>query len=175
VTARRRSTRLDFCCYCLLVLVRNASWFSWLEEGRPAANRRCQSPAEGCPCAFGSQESMGAVRRSGGGPGGGRGHQAPGRARRTLTVWGWKSKSDDEGLKDLYMLDSPQARGRQDGRPPGASERWMLRLPGRRPGRGSRRRLEPHLVDADPRPLEWYYYTSETDLRGPAYTITNQY
>ena len=152
MTARRGSTRLDFCCYCLLV--RNASWFSWLEEGRPAANRRCQSPAEGCPCAFGSQGSMGAVRRSGCGP---RRRPRPSSSRpgpRTLTVWGWKSQSDDEGLKDLYMLDSPQAQGRQDGRPPGAPERWMPRLPGRRPGRGSRRRLEPHLVDADPRPLE---------------------
>ncbi len=62
MTARRGSTRLDFCCYCLLVLVRNASWFSWLEEGSPAANRRCQSPAEGCPCAFGSQGSTGGCK-----------------------------------------------------------------------------------------------------------------
>ena len=121
MTARRRSTRLDFCCYCLLV--RNASWFSWLEEGRPAANRRCQSPAEGCPCAFGSQGSMGAVRRSGCGP---RRRPRPPSSRpgpRTLTVWGWKSQSDDEGLKDCTCWIAPSARA--TGRASAGSARKM--------------------------------------------------
>jgi hypothetical protein len=172
VTARRPSTRLDFCCYCLLV--RNASWFSWLEEGRPAANRRCQSPAECCSCAFGSQGSMGAVRRSGCGP---RRRPRPPSSRRgprTLTVWGWKAKVTTKGSKTRTCWIAPSARATV--RASAGSVRKMDSEAARQMTRERKSQVPgAPLRDADPQPLEWYYCTSKTNLRGPAHTITNQY
>ena len=46
-----------------------------------------------------------------------------------------ESQTEQKGLQDLHLTEmAPRRKGDRTRRPTGAPERWMPRLPGRRPG-----------------------------------------